>query len=125
MAQIIGFNRKRTFSLQEAREVFPLVRRITRVAQEEVKVLWEKQSFQKDPKRKASCDGEVQAVFKSWQEKVARLGAHGKGMWLVDFDSGDGYFCWHYPEPDISFFHGYNEGFRGRQPLQPLQPKPD
>ena len=125
MAQIIGFNRKRFFSLEEAREIFPLVRRLTRAAQEEVKLLWEKQSFQKDLTRKEQCDRQVQALFKTWQEKITKLGGRGKGMWLVDFDSGEGYFCWHYPEPDIAFFHGYNEGFRGRQPLKPQDTRSD
>src|SRR5438045_3726832 len=40
-----------------------------------------------------------------------------KGLWLVDFDSGAGYYCWHYPEPALEYFHGYDEGFPGRVKL--------
>ena len=46
------------------------------------------------------------------------LGLEIKGLWLVDFDSGAGYYCWKYPEPAIDHFHGYEEGFAGRLPLQ-------
>ena len=36
---------------------------------------------------------------------------------LVDWDAGDGYFCWRYPEPALAHFHGYEEGFAGRVPI--------
>jgi hypothetical protein len=120
MADIIEFHRKRrVFSLNEARELFPLVRRITKSAQEEVRELWERFHHLKDVERKAECESQIQARFKSWREKITKLGCDGKGMWLVDFDSGDGYYCWNYPEPDLAFFHGYQDGFRGRVPLEP------
>jgi hypothetical protein len=46
------------------------------------------------------------------------LGVLVKGMWLVDFDSGDGiYYCWQHPEPTIEYFHDYGSGFAGRRPL--------
>ena len=36
---------------------------------------------------------------------------------LVDWDSGDGYYCWRFPEAAIAFFHTYDEGFAGRIPI--------
>ena len=39
------------------------------------------------------------------------LGAEVKGVWLVDFDNGSGYYCWRWPETAIDHFHGYEEGF--------------
>ncbi len=45
------------------------------------------------------------------------LGAEVKGLWLVDWDSGDGYFCWRFPEAALAFFHTYEEGFAGRLPV--------
>jgi hypothetical protein len=38
-------------------------------------------------------------------------------LWLVDWDSGDGYYCWRFPEQAIGFFHTYEEGFGGRLPI--------
>jgi hypothetical protein len=36
----------------------------------------------------------------------------------VDFDNGEGYYCWSYPEPAITHYHGYEEGFAGRISIQ-------
>ncbi len=45
------------------------------------------------------------------------MGLEIKGVWLVDFDSGGGYYCWKYPETGLNHFHSYDEGFSGRLPL--------
>ena len=41
----------------------------------------------------------------------------GERLWLVDWDNGDGYYCWRFPEETVSFFHSYEEGFGGRLPI--------
>ena len=41
-----------------------------------------------------------------------------KGMWLADFDAGNGYYCWKFPENEIRFWHGYKDGFSGRVEIQ-------
>jgi len=46
------------------------------------------------------------------------LGLEVKGLWLVDFDNGSGYFCWTWPEEGLEYFHGYEEGFEGRTRIQ-------
>ena len=53
-----------------------------------------------------------------WADEVKAMGLEAKGMWLVDFDNGEGYYCWSYPEETISHYHGYDEGFAGRIPIQ-------
>ena len=62
--------------------------------------------------------GEQQRVVQRWAESVMGLGIDVKGVWLVDFDNGSGYYCWQYPEESLQYFHGYEEGFRGRMKLQ-------
>ena len=52
-----------------------------------------------------------------WASEIESLGCEVKGLWLVDWDSGDGYYCWRFPEPTVGHFHGYDEGFAGRLPL--------
>jgi hypothetical protein len=49
-----------------------------------------------------------------WSEKILKLGCLPKGIWLVDFDNGEGYYCWRYGDEKIQYFHGYHEGFAGR-----------
>ena len=56
--------------------------------------------------------------MREWAREILSLGVVIKGLWLVDFDSGAGYYCWKYPEPSLEYFHGYEEGFSGRLPLQ-------
>jgi len=118
MGQVIGINQKRFFTLDEARVILPIVRRITRHSFGEVKQRSLQLTLLKDRSRKRAVEKEIQIQFEDWHRKIQKLGCEAKGMWLVDFDSGDGYYCWHYPEPDISFFHGYFDGFRGRTPIQ-------
>jgi hypothetical protein len=114
MGQVIEINQKRLFTVDEARDLLPVVRRITKFAFTEVKRLSAQLSYLSDRARKEVLEEEIQSLFQEWHEKMRKLGCEAKGMWLVDFDSGDGYYCWHYPEPDIEYFHGYFEGFRGR-----------
>jgi hypothetical protein len=37
-----------------------------------------------------------------------------KGLWLVDFDNGSGYYCWRYPELRLEYYHSYDGGFGSR-----------
>jgi hypothetical protein len=50
-----------------------------------------------------------------WSREQEALGVETKGLWLVDFDSGSGYFCWQWPEERLEFYHGYEDGFAGRR----------
>ena len=64
-----------------------------------------------------AAEQRYQAIVSAWVNKMRRLGLVVKGLWLVDFDTGDGYLCWKYPELKLGHYHGYDEGFAGRQPL--------
>jgi hypothetical protein len=69
-----------------------------------------------DP-RMVVVEKEYEAVVKRWVRKMERLGLVVQGLWLVDFDTGEGYLCWKYPELRIGHFHDYTSGFSGRRPL--------
>ncbi len=97
---------RRTFTLEEARGLLPRVQELT--AQAVIR-------FGKMP---ASLEEERRAVVEEWARELESLGCEIKGLWLVDFDSGGGYYCWKYPEPALDHFHGYEEGFSGRLALQ-------
>ena len=96
---------KRVFTLDEARALLPRVKEITGDA-----VLRYGQLA-------SELEQEREAVVRGWMREVRSLGLEIKGLWLVDFDSGAGYYCWKYPEPALNHFHGYEEGFSGRLPL--------
>jgi regulator of sirC expression with transglutaminase-like and TPR domain len=96
---------RRTFTLDEARALLPRVQELTAEAVERYGQLPSEQ------------DDERQGVVRAWAREIQSLGVEVKGIWLVDFDSGAGYYCWQYPEAALDHFHGYDEGFAGRLPL--------
>jgi hypothetical protein len=107
---------KKTFSLDEAAALLPEVRHMTELAHRRVEEL-----------RQAAGDGrasadrfeaEATAVVNEWAGSVRALGVDVKGIWLVDFDNGSGYYCWRWPETGIQFYHSYEEGFAGRMRIQ-------
>lgn len=99
---------KRIFTLDAAREALPRVQEITSEAASRYAQLSEGGETEEDR----------QAIVRDWVQRISSLGAEIKGLWLVDFDSGAGYYCWKYPEQSLEYFHGYEEGFAGRLPLQ-------
>ena len=115
--EIVYIHQKRFFSLEEARKLLPVVRKITH---ETVELLDQKSTqieFLKDKDKKKKIEKQMYQIFRKWHIKVRRLGCEPKGLWVVDFDFGEGLFCWKYDEKDILFYHGYYEGFEKRRPL--------
>jgi len=99
---------KKVFTLEEARSLLPKVKELTSEAVFKFARLSEGEETEE----------ERQGVVGEWAREILALGAEIKGLWLVDFDSGAGYYCWRYPETSLEYFHGYEEGFAGRLPLQ-------
>lgn len=97
---------RKIFTYEEAAALLPEVQRLTTDAVDRVDALAE------------DAVDEYQQVVQKWAEDVMALGIDVKGLWLIDFDSGSGYYCWQYPEPSLQHFHGYDEGFQGRVKLQ-------
>lgn len=112
--------KKRIFQISEAHDLLPLIYRITETAQKEVKLLINKLEAIKDinPAKAKDFEGQINVIVERWQQKIQRLGASPKGLWLADFDNGTGYYCWKFPETKISHWHGYNDGFSGRMPIE-------
>ena len=61
---------------------------------------------------------EADAVVQSWAQDLIARGLEIKGLWLVDFDNGSGYYCWRFPEERLEFYHSYEDGFGGRMRIQ-------
>lgn len=105
---VLSAPQKKLFTLEEARSLLPKVKELTSEAVFKVARLAES----------GEAEEERQGIVGEWAREIVSLGAEIKGLWLVDFDSGAGYYCWKYPEASLDHFHGYEEGFAGRLPLQ-------
>ena len=75
------------------------------------------QSRDEMERRKEELEEATKSIIEAWAEELTTLGCEVKGLWLVDWDSGDGYYCWRYPEASLSFYHSYEDGFKGRVPI--------
>lgn len=113
---VVSISRREKFSLIQAREILPIVRKITEEHKAKVETLMSRLEII-DLNNVLLIDAleeEVNQLLDNWKAKVGRLGGLAKGLWLVDFNSGDGMYCWKYPEADIYYWHGYDEGMSGR-----------
>jgi hypothetical protein len=120
-SDVVGINRHSIFTLAEARALFPVVHRLTKACAERVQELinqiedisrerTEHTRFEIEP-----LEAEASRLIQDWQLKIQKLGGLPKGLWIVDFDSGSGYFCWKYPEASIEFCHAYRDGYTKRR----------
>jgi hypothetical protein len=107
------------FSLSEACRLLPEVKHLTAdaVRQAELLAVQLRGLPEEDPEHE-SLSAALQGVVEQWVERVRALGLEAKGPWLVDFDNGEGYYCWCYPEATVAHYHGYDEGFSGRTRIQ-------
>ena len=120
---IFELNRRRVFTLEEAQEILPLIWRITQNYSRRVQVLLARaEAIQGSSEtRVAELEEEINQLVQEWQTKMEKLGAQTKGLWIADFDSGEGYFCWKFPEEKISYWHEYSDGFSGRQRIETIE----
>ena len=109
---------KRIFSYDEAVNTFPLVRDLTAAAVRQIEALTNRVASRDELDiRRDELEEARERIVRAWAQQVSSLGCEVKGVWLVDWDSGDGYYCWRFPEQALSFFHTYDEGFGGRIPI--------
>lgn len=109
---------RRIFSYEEALETFPTIRDLTASAVRQIEALVNQITSPEELEQyRESLDEACQKILEAWTDEVTAVGCEVKGLWLVDWDSGDGYYCWRFPEESISFFHTYEEGFSGRIPI--------
>jgi hypothetical protein len=107
------------FTLQQARELLPQVKHLTADAVRRAETLAAQlHGLAEDDPEHVSLSAALHDVAERWAEQVRTLGLEAKGLWLVDFDNGEGYYCWSYPEATIAHYHGYTDGFSGRMTIQ-------
>ena len=107
------------FSLQQARELLPHVKHLTADAVRQAESLASQlNGLAEDDPEHVSLSAALRDVVNGWAAEVRSLGVEAKGLWLVDFDNGEGYYCWCYPEESITHYHDYDDGFAGRVRIQ-------
>ena len=104
---------KRIFTYAEARALLPRVQQVTQEAHERVERL-----LGGSTGRNSHTREQAQSIVNAWASEMGSLGLDIKGLWLVDFDNGSGYYCWKHPEPSLDYYHTYDEGFEGRVRIQ-------
>lgn len=111
--------KRRVWSLEEARSALPRIVEITEEAVRQsggiVKAL--EDTIIPENEQEAR-EEELQAILNRWATTVMEEGAEVKGLWLVDFDNGEGYWCWKFGEDDIYYEHSYEAGFPGRKLIE-------
>lgn len=121
MSNVIEINRKKVFTLVEANALLPIVYRLSEESEKEVRSYTNRLKAFSDDKAHPTAvelESKINDVIHKWQNKLEKLGAEPKGLWMADFDNGQGYFCWKYPENRIAHYHGYQDGFSGRMILE-------
>jgi hypothetical protein len=109
---------RRIFTYEQALATFPQVRDLTVAAVRQIEAMFSRlQSRQEREERAAELEAAHDEIVRAWVRRIHELGCEAKGLWTVDWDSGDGCFCWAYPEESLSHFHGYDDGFAGRVPI--------
>jgi hypothetical protein len=103
---------KRTFTYEEAAALLPEVQRLTEEAHRATDAL---RQWGGSP---AEAQSRIDDVLTRWARAMLAHGLEVKGLWLVDFDNGSGYYCWKHPESSLQFYHSYEEGFTGRMRIQ-------
>ena len=127
------YKHRRHFDLEEARRILPEVRRLLEVGVELRKKL-EEMNFEPAGKMELIAPGvakngrpfppeaiQLASIIHRFEELGVALKDLRVG--ICDFPalrpSGEEvYLCYRLGEPDICFFHGLEEGFAGRRPLE-------
>ncbi len=118
MTDVIHLFSPRIFTLKEANDLLPVIRKITKDALGKFLLLEQKLKHTEENSEKwKQTEMEISILLNRWGEKITRLGCHPKGIWLVDFDNGKGFYCWRYDEESIEYRHSYQEGFSSRIPI--------
>jgi len=115
---------RRIFSLTDARHLLPTVKALPADAVQdaeelsaELEALGADSENQPPDEERERLNAELNQVVAHWAGRIQELGLEAKGLWLVDFDNGHGYYCWKHPEETLLHFHGYDEGFAGRMKI--------
>ena len=67
---------------------------------------------------RAEAEAEQSSAISRWIREMEALRLEVKGLWRVDFETGEGAYCWRWPEERLGFVHSPQAGCEGRVPIQ-------
>jgi hypothetical protein len=106
---------RRPFSLKEAQRLLPTVKRLTaEAAAQAEEIAAQLQETSATEPLYTTLRVQLDEIVRDWAGRMEALDLEVKGLWLVDFDTGQGYYCWQHPEPALAYYHDYDSGFAGR-----------
>lgn len=110
---------ERLFDLPEAQIQLPLVQSITKKHQAQLAPLQIRlnKMLSNDPRR-STLESEYEAVVCRWRTKVQQLGAQVAGLWVVEFNVGEGWLSWRHPELSLSYFRENGADFSDRSSVK-------
>lgn len=115
MGEVFELKIGKRFTLQEANALLPVIKKITAEAVHQVELLKARvEEIDPEPSHRPYYEQELGAIVDHWSQKILKLGCQPKGLWVVDFDNGEGFYCWHHPEEAVEYSHTYDGGFQNR-----------
>lgn len=105
----------KVFELQEARDLLPLINKITALSHEQLNPVQDRlnRMLSNDPRR-SQYELTYQQIVSRWKSKIERLGVQTTGLWVVEFDLGNGCIAWRYPELSLAYFREHGKSFAER-----------
>jgi len=110
---------EKLFNLSEAKKLLPLVQSITTKHKSELEPIQDRlnRMLSNDPRRNP-IELEYELVVSRWKAKIEKLGASVRGLWVVEFNVGEGVISWRYPELGLRFFRENGADLASRVKLE-------
>jgi hypothetical protein len=107
------------WTLEEARSALPrIIEATVRACESAAEIVAELEAGILPENLQEEKEDRLGSIVSRWTQDIIRMGADVKGLWLVDFDHGSGYYCWKLGESDIMYEHSYEAGFAGRRRIE-------
>ena len=105
----------KVFHLEEAGDLLPLVKKVTAISYQQLGPVQDRlnRMLANDPRR-AQHEQAYQLIVSNWKKTIERLGVTTTGLWMVDFDLGNGCLAWRYPELSLAYFREHGKSFEER-----------
>lgn len=109
---------EKLFNLAEAKSLLPLVQSVTSKHQAQLAPIQDRlnKMLSNDPRRNP-IEHEYEQVVSKWKSKIEKLGAVVRGLWVVEFNVGEGALCWRHPELSLNYFRACGDDFTSRVKL--------
>ena len=119
MKEFARIGRHQVFNLSEARQLLPVVQKITHRLHAKNKDIGARleRLLMADPRRRYYQE-QFRDNITEWKTKMEGLGISVNSLWQVKFNVGSGFLCWQFPELVISHFLPENDVWESKIKLK-------